>query len=223
MLTLLDASAVRRWCSAAVDGLEARRGEIDDLNVFPIPDGDTGTNLALTLRGAADAVAADRSATAGGMLSAMARGALMSARGNSGVIVSQILAGLAEACEGAIEAEGRHLVAGLRRACEAAYAAVAEPVEGTMLSVVRGGADAAAELGEAPELPAVAAAAAAGAANALAGTPDQLAVLAEAGVVDAGGCGLVVLLEALATVVTGAAPVDAVPPPTHPPASARQV
>ena len=66
MLTLLDASAVRRWCSAAVEGLEARRGEIDDLNVFPIPDGDTGTNLALTLRGAADAVAADRSATAGG-------------------------------------------------------------------------------------------------------------------------------------------------------------
>jgi len=213
MLTLLDASAVRRWCSAAVDGLEARRGEIDDLNVFPIPDGDTGTNLALTLRGAADAVAADRSATAGGVLAAMARGALMSARGNSGVIVSQILAGVAQGCEGAVEADGGQLLAGLRLASEAAYAAVADPVEGTMLSVVRGGADAAAQLGDAPELPAVAAAAAAGAATALAHTPDQLAVLAEAGVVDAGGCGLVILLEALATVVTGQGA-------SHPPARA---
>ncbi|HST47934.1 DAK2 domain-containing protein [Jatrophihabitans sp.] len=203
MLTLLDASAVRRWCTAAVDELEARRGEIDDLNVFPIPDGDTGTNLVLTLRGAADAVATDRSPTAGGVLAAMAKGALMNARGNSGVIVSQILAGLAEACQGAVEADGRQLAAGLRLASEAAYAAVAEPVEGTMLTVARGGADAAAQLGESPELSAVAAAAAAGAAAALADTPEQLAVLAEAGVVDAGGCGLVVLLEALATVVTG--------------------
>jgi len=218
MLTLLDASAVRRWCTAAVEELEARRGEIDDLNVFPIPDGDTGTNLALTLRGAADAVATDRSPTVGGVLAAMAKGALMNARGNSGVIVSQILAGLAEACEGAVEADGGHLVAGLRRATEAAYAAVAEPVEGTMLSVARGGAEAASRLGRSPELPAVAAAAAAGAAAALADTPAQLAVLAEAGVVDAGGCGLVVLLEALAVVVTGQGGRHA---PAQPPARNR--
>jgi uncharacterized protein len=211
MLTLLDASAARRWCSAAVDGLDSRRGEIDDLNVFPIPDGDTGTNLALTLHGAADAVAADRSATVGGVLAAMAKGALMSARGNSGVIVSQILSGLAEACEGAVEADGRMLIKGLRLATDAAYAAVAEPVEGTMLSVVRGSAEAVAELAGDPELAAVADAAASGAAAALAGTPEQLAVLAEAGVVDAGGCGLVIVLEALAAVVTG----HGTPGPAH--------
>ncbi|HEV2888361.1 MAG TPA: DAK2 domain-containing protein [Jatrophihabitans sp.] len=203
MLALLDASAVRRWCTAAVEGLDARRGEIDDLNVFPIPDGDTGTNLALTLHEAADAVAADRSATAGGVLAAMARGALMGARGNSGVIVSQIISGLAEACDGVVEADGRLLVKGLRLATDAAYAAVAEPVEGTMLSVVRGSAEGAEQLGESPELAAVAAAAAGAAATALAGTPQQLAVLAEAGVVDAGGLGLVVMLDALAAVITG--------------------
>ncbi len=211
MLTLLDASAARRWCSAAVDGLDARRGEIDDLNVFPIPDGDTGTNLALTLQGAADAVAADRSATVGGVLAAMAKGALMSARGNSGVIVSQILSGLADACEAAVEADGAMLVEGLRLATEAAYAAVAEPVEGTMLSVVRASAEAVAELGRDPELAAVAGAAATGAAAALAGTPEQLKVLAEAGVVDAGGCGLVIVIEALAAVVTG----HGAPGPAH--------
>jgi DAK2 domain fusion protein YloV len=219
MLALLDASAVRRWCTAAVEGLDARRAEIDDLNVFPIPDGDTGTNLALTLHGAADAVAADRSATVGGVLAAMAKGALMGARGNSGVIVSQILSGLAEACEGAVEADGPLLVKGLRRATDAAYAAVAEPVEGTMLSVVRGSAEAVEQLADSSELAAVAAAAAAGAATALAGTPEQLAVLAEAGVVDAGGCGLVVLLDALAAVITGQGPLA---PAQRPPARNRQ-
>ncbi|HEX8094209.1 DAK2 domain-containing protein [Jatrophihabitans sp.] len=203
MLALLDASAVRRWCSAAVDGLDARRGEIDDLNVFPIADGDTGTNLALTMHGAADAVAADRSGTVSGVLAAMAKGALLGALGNSGVIVAQIISGLAEACDGAVEADGTLLVKGLRLATDAAYAAVAEPVEGTMLSVVRGSAEAAEELGDSPELAAVVSAAAAGATAALAGTPQQLAVLAEAGVVDAGGCGLVIVLDALAAVITG--------------------
>ncbi|MDQ1722362.1 MAG: fatty acid kinase [Pseudonocardiales bacterium] len=203
MLALLDASAVRRWCTAAVEGLDARRGEIDDLNVFPIPDGDTGTNLALTMHSAADAVAADRSGTVGGVLAAMAKGALLGARGNSGVIVSQIISGLAEAFDGAVDADGRLLVKGLRLATDAAYAAVADPVEGTMLSVVRGSAEAAEQLDGTPELAAAVSAAAAGAAAALAGTTQQLAVLAEAGVVDAGGCGLLVVLDALAAVVTG--------------------
>ena len=219
MLALLDASAVRRWCSAAVDGLDARRREIDDLNVFPIPDGDTGTNLALTMRSAVDAVAADHSGTVGGVLSAMARGALMGARGNSGVILSQIVAGLAEACDGAVDADGRLLVKGLRLAADAAYAAVAEPVEGTMLSVVRAGAEAAEQLGDAPDLAAAVSAAAAGAAAALAGTTQQLAVLAEAGVVDAGGCGLLIVLEALAAVTTGHGSPEAV---QLPPARGRQ-
>ena len=203
MLALLDASAVRRWCTAAAEDLAAHAGEIDDLNVFPIPDGDTGTNLALTLRSAAEAVAADRSATCEGVLRAMARGAVLGARGNSGVIVSEILSGLARAFDGSAEGEGRMLAGGLRLATEAAYAAVSEPVEGTMLSVIRGAAEAAGQLDGSADLAAVVTAAAAGASTALAHTTAQLAVLAEAGVVDAGGRGLVVLLDALAAVATG--------------------
>lgn len=215
MLALLDASTVRRWCTAAVAELDACRGEIDDLNVFPIPDGDTGTNLALTMQGAADAVAADQSGTVGGVLRAMATGAVLGAKGNSGVILSQILSGLADAFHGAVEGDGRQLATGLRLATDAAYTAVADPVEGTMLSVIAGSATAAEQqAAEQLELAAVVRAASAGAATALAATPQQLAVLAEAGVVDAGGRGLVVLFDALAAVVIGqdlSTPVPVVP------------
>jgi DAK2 domain fusion protein YloV len=212
MLALLDASAVRRWCSDASEAMAAHRSEIDDLNVFPIPDGDTGTNLALTLRSAAEAVASDRSAGAGQVLRAMARGAVLGARGNSGVIISQVLRGLADAFDGAIEGDGDLLAAGLRRATDAAYAAVADPVEGTILTVVKAAAEAA-ELsmaGDVTDLAAIVTTAADGAREALRRTPDQLEVLAKAGVVDAGGRGLVVLLDALAAVVTGQA-TDATP------------
>jgi len=203
MLSQLDASAVRRWCSAAADSLAAHRAEIDELNIFPIPDGDTGTNLALTLRSAAEAVAADQSPTAGLVLKAMARGAVLGARGNSGVIVSQMLRGLADAWDGAAQADAALLTAGLRRACDCAYAAVAEPVEGTILSVMAAAAEAAeAALGS--DLSVTVSAVSAAAAEALRRTPEQLDLLARAGVVDAGGRGLVVLLDALGSVVTGA-------------------
>ena len=95
MLQVLDAHAVRRWCTAGREGLAAARAEIDDLNVYPVPDGDTGTNLLLTMEAVEQAVLAapaDMAAT----VEAMARGALMGARGNSGVILSQLLRGLAE-------------------------------------------------------------------------------------------------------------------------------
>jgi DAK2 domain fusion protein YloV len=200
MLALLDASAVRRWCSAAAEAMAAHRDEIDDLNVYPVPDGDTGTNLELTLRSAAEAVAGDRSAHAGTVLRAMAHGAVMGARGNSGVIVSQVLCGLADSIDG--DADGPALVAALRRASDAAYAAVSEPVEGTVLSVIRSCAEATERLA-APDLAAVAREAARSAEEALRRTPEQLQVLARAGVVDAGGRGLLVLLDALAAVVTG--------------------
>src|SRR3954452_6234424 len=124
MLDVLDASAVRRWCQAAAESMAAHRSEIDDLNVFPIPDGDTGTNLELTLRSAAEAVASDRSAGVGDVLRAMARGAVLGARGNSGVIVSQVLCGLADAFEGAVSGDAELLTTGLRKATDAAYAAV---------------------------------------------------------------------------------------------------
>ncbi|MGI8667225.1 MAG: DAK2 domain-containing protein, partial [Jatrophihabitans sp.] len=206
MLAVLDASAVRRWCHAGAEALAAHRGEIDDLNVYPIPDGDTGTNLELTLRSAAEAVTGDRSAGAGTVLRAMAHGAVMGARGNSGVIVSQVLCGLADACEGVVEAGGATLVSGLRLASDAAYAAVSEPVEGTVLSVIRASAEATEQLLRSePDcgLAAVVTEAVQAAELALSRTPQQLAVLAQAGVVDAGGRGLVVLLHELASVVTG--------------------
>jgi uncharacterized protein len=214
MLDVLDASAVRRWSQAAAESMAAHRDEIDDLNVFPIPDGDTGTNLELTLRSAAESVAGDRSASAGEVLRAMARGAVLGARGNSGVIVSQVLCGLADALDGADEADGPTMAAGLRLACDAAYAAVAEPVEGTVLSVIRSCAEAAEAVAE-PGLCAVLSAGLRAAEEALRRTPEQLDVLAKAGVVDAGGRGLVVLLTELAAVVTGD-PVAAAPAPRRP-------
>ncbi|HEX2902087.1 MAG TPA: DAK2 domain-containing protein [Jatrophihabitans sp.] len=204
MLDVLDAAAARRWCSAAADSLAAHRAEIDSLNVYPIPDGDTGTNLELTLRSAAAAVAGDRSPAVGGVLQAMARGAVMGAKGNSGVIISQVLRGLAEALDGRDCADGAALAAALGHACQSAYAAVSAPQEGTVLSVLRSSADAVAGLVELPDVMRVAVHAAEAA---LARTPQQLAVLAQAGVVDAGGRGLVVLLGALAGVVTGDGPV----------------
>ncbi len=213
MLALLDASAVRRWCHASAAALAAHRGEIDDLNVFPIPDGDTGTNLELTLRSAAEAVAGDRSAAAGTVLRAMARGAVMGARGNSGVIISQVLCGLADSFDGIVEADGVALVEGLRAACDAAYAAVAEPVEGTVLSVIRASAEAVERLRQQQAgcaLVAVVNEAMQAAEIALRRTPEQLDVLARAGVVDAGGRGLVVLLGELVAVVTGEQPADSV-------------
>ena len=137
MLEALDADAVRRWSRAAVESLDAHRAEIDELNVFPVPDGDTGTNLALTLRAAADALAADGAADAAAALRIFARGAVLGARGNSGVIAAQFLRGLADAAGAAPTCDGAVLRAGLRLGADEARAAVAEPVEGTILTVAR--------------------------------------------------------------------------------------
>lgn len=207
MLETLDAPAVRLWSAAAADALAACQDEINELNVFPVPDGDTGTNLSLTLRAAADAVAESPAQGASAVLRTMARGAVLGARGNSGVIVSQILRGLADTID-ADCCDADSFTDGLRAAVTQAYDAVADPVEGTVLSVIRAAADAAKEVrGEGGELSSVVTAALAGAAEALCQTPEQLPALARAGVVDAGGRGLVVILEALAAVVTGVATV----------------
>ena len=198
LLEVLDTGALRAWCTAARADLAAARDEIDDLNVYPVPDGDTGTNLLLTMEAVEQAVLAapaDRTAT----LRAMAHGALMGARGNSGVILSQLLRGLAEA----LEADGSPAAVrrGLARAAELAYGAVGRPVEGTVLTVARECAEAVADLDG--ELADVVRAARAAASASLARTPDLLPELKAAGVVDAGGRGLCVLLEALERVVTG--------------------
>ncbi|MGI8881738.1 MAG: DAK2 domain-containing protein [Jatrophihabitans sp.] len=205
MLTELDASAVRRWCSAVAEALETHRAEIDELNVFPVPDGDTGTNLALTAQAAAEALSGNRSAGAGEALQAMSRGAVLGARGNSGVILSQVLRGMAESAEGSESIDADALRAALRTASTRAYESVADPVEGTILSVAAAVADALVSDGVG-DLAAVSRAALAAAQEALLRTPLQLEVLARAGVVDAGGRGLVVVLEALSGIVTGDQP-----------------
>ena len=203
VLDALDATAVRRWCLEALDALTAARSEIDDLNVYPVPDGDTGTNLQLTMQSAADALHGaphDLAATA----RAMAHGALMGARGNSGVILSQLLRGLSEVLGETERADASSLQRALIRAAELAYTAVATPVEGTILTVAREAAAAAAEIGPS-SLAAVVRAGCSGATAALARTTEQLPQLKAAGVVDAGGRGLCVVLDALELVVTGVA------------------
>jgi DAK2 domain fusion protein YloV len=213
MLRALDAAHVRRWAVACVQSLDAHREAIDRINVFPVADGDTGSNLLFTMRAALDALlrAPGPSRTqAAYAMSALARGALTGARGNSGVIISQMLRGAGDAVADAarsatdgvpLSLDGAGVRVALARGAERAGAAVAEPVPGTMISVLAAAA-AAADAEPSDELGDVVAAAAAGAATALEETPRQLAALASAGVVDAGGRGVVVLLDALLAVVS---------------------
>ncbi|HUQ61026.1 DAK2 domain-containing protein [Lentzea sp.] len=198
----MDAVAVRRWADACVRSLDANRESIDQINVFPVPDGDTGTNLLHTMQSALDALLRSPMSTVGDALGALARGALAGARGNSGVILSQVLRGLAETVQEVSLVTGSALRKGLHRADELATAAVSKPVPGTVLSVLHAASEAARDC-DSDELDDVVVAASRAGAVALADTPRQLAVLAKAGVVDAGGRGLVVLLDTLAAVITG--------------------
>jgi DAK2 domain fusion protein YloV len=218
VLERLDAPGIRRWADLGLAALGRHREEIDALNVFPVPDGDTGTNMYLTFEaasGALDEAGSSGADDPGASLSALARGALLGARGNSGIILSQIVRGFSEAFVGVEQAAG-HAVAGVagvahvtdlagafRRAADSAYASVADPREGTVLSVARAAADAVAGLGPGTSLASQVTAAADAAAEALERTPDQLEILRRAGVVDAGGRGLVVILDALVEAVTG--------------------
>ncbi|POM24564.1 DAK2 domain protein [Actinomadura rubteroloni] len=197
VLGVLDGAAVRRWCRLAADALGGVRGDLDALNVFPVPDGDTGTNLHLTVLGAADALDAVPAADTGATWRALARGALLAARGNSGVILSQVLRGLADRLADTGPADGPAFGAALRHASELARRSVEHPVEGTILSVL-----ATAAAGPDAPLADAVRAAAADARRALRETPRQLGALASAGVVDAGAAGLCVVLDALVAVVT---------------------
>ncbi len=244
-----DAAAVRSWCRLSLRALGRAREEIDAINVYPVADGDTGTNLYLTVESAAQAVEAVFDAhTAGGgaeeavptfaeAFRALAHGALIGARGNSGTILAQLLRGMHGALAAPTGPDGRICADDLRRALAAAaaagYDAVARPVEGTMLTVATRAADAARAAGGSPAE--VARAAHAAASAALAATPAQLDTLRRAGVVDAGGLGLVALLAVLCEVVTGeppaaastaaataAPPAQAVPPAPEPCAETGQ-
>ncbi|MFF5894416.1 DAK2 domain-containing protein [Streptomyces argenteolus] len=199
---VLDAVAVRTWCSLALEALGRERAAIDAINVYPVADGDTGTNLYLTVESAAAAVEAvfaahETGSTAPGTadaVRAMAHGALIGARGNSGTILAQLLRGMAGVLAEAGDAD--HVRTALEEAAAAARLAVAHPVEGTVLTVATAAAVAAGATAGA-RLTDVLDAAYEGARDALAETPGQLAVLGRAGVVDAGGQGLVAVLGAL--------------------------
>nr|WP_239476678.1 DAK2 domain-containing protein [Nocardia arizonensis] len=207
----IDGAALLRWGWTCLTGLEQRREEINALNVFPVADSDTGTNMLATMRAAvreAETVCAERAdAPVSAVASAMARGAIRGARGNSGIILSQVLRGIADAAEfgggGALAAET--LCEALAMAAALVRRALSEPVEGTILTVLDCAAASAAASSDIT-VAGVALAAADGAAKALGDTPSQLGVLRAAGVVDAGARGLVVLLDALVSVTRGEAP-----------------
>ena len=213
-----DVEVVQALVDAALASVEANRARIDDLNVYPVPDGDTGTNLTMTMRAVQEAVGGTSAAGRQSLARDVARGALMGARGNSGVIFSQIVRGaadvLGETGSGPIDALAT--ARALRGASDAAYRAVRRPVEGTMLSVIR-------ELAEEAEAQAPAQPQAAELLGllvhrgeaALARTPEQLQVLRDAGVVDAGGAGLVEIVRGVAAAVSGEPLPDPAPVEEH--------
>jgi len=197
----LSADSFRAVVVASRDALMAHKAVINALNVYPVPDGDTGTNMSLTL----ESVVADLPEPGASMeevCKAVSHGSLMGARGNSGVIMSQILRGLCTGMKEHDAADGATFSAALTDAAMAAYGAVGNPVEGTILTVVREAAEAAAEADLSSFLD-VMEAAQTGAATALENTPKLLPVLAEAGVVDSGGTGLLLFFDAALQVLVG--------------------
>src|SRR5215216_4267522 len=191
--------------AAAHAALKAQAARINALNVYPVPDGDTGTNMLLSLESILEGASDETYETSQDATRAVARAALMGARGNSGVILSQMIQGGCEALAERDSLTAEAFAAALEGARERADASVREPVEGTMLTVVKDAARAAREaLAETDgDLPAVILAAAREAHASVRRTPELLGDLREAGVVDAGGLGVAVILDGLYTFVTG--------------------
>jgi len=197
-------AGARALVGAALAALEAGRELIDNLNVYPVPDGDTGTNMTLTVRAARDALASSQATTNADVAREVTRACLMGARGNSGVILSQLVRGAAEALADAERVDVTVLAAAFRSASDAGYAAVREPQEGTILTVARELAERAEALAASdPGLEDALAELVRHGEEALARTPEQLPLLREAGVVDAGGAGLLELVRGMAAHVRG--------------------
>ena len=196
-VTILHGSDLRQAMLGAESYMELYRDAANALNVFPVPDGDTGTNMLLTLRAGIEQMNRDAHLeSAGDVAESIAGGAFWGARGNSGVILSQLLRGFADGVAGSETIESSDAVAAFRSATDSAYGAVSQPREGTMLSVIRGASDAAVAANDAGEQDVVALWQVAydGAIATLALTPEQLPVLKEAGVVDSGGLGVVAII-----------------------------
>ena len=200
----MQLEAVREVARAALRNLEAHRQRIDDLNVYPVPDGDTGTNLVLTLRSIVETLDSSSADGSEAVAKDLSRAALMGARGNSGVIFSQIVRGFVDVLAQSEDVSTPRLRRAFRGASDAAYRAVKRPVEGTMLTVIREMAEEA-ERKENRRLspPEFLAAVLARGEDAVARTPELLDVLRDAGVVDAGGAGLVEITRGLALGVAG--------------------
>lgn len=187
---------------SAANNISNSRQAVDALNIFPVPDGDTGTNMSMTINAAAADIAAMPEDSSLGEVSKRTASALLrGARGNSGVILSLIFRGMSKAFKGLDEAGSKDVAKAFRMGCDAAYKAVMKPTEGTILTVIRKAADAAEEIADIQDEPLkVCFAALQAAKQALAKTPEQLPVLKKAGVVDAGGQGLVLIFEGIQSV-----------------------
>ena len=192
----LTGADLREMFRAATRWLEQNKEAVNAINVFPVPDGDTGTNMHLTMRSTIEEADRCTDLAAGAMLAAMSHGALMGARGNSGVILSQIIRGIARATTDAAEVDAAALAGGLQSGSDTAYKAVSKPTEGTILTVIKDVATAA-HASANGDVGAMMTAVVAAARDSVARTPELLPLLKEAGVVDAGGQGLYVLLEGM--------------------------
>ena len=200
----ITTSLFQEMVQAGATRLNKQAEYVNSLNVFPVPDGDTGTNMGMTIENGAKEVSDRSASTVGEAAGIFAKGLLMGARGNSGVITSQLFRGFSQSVKDKDELDGAALAAAFQSGVEVAYKAVMKPVEGTILTVSRGAAIGAKKKAESTnDAVEVMRAALEGAKTALAKTPDMLPVLKEVGVVDSGGQGLVFIYEGFMSALTG--------------------
>ena len=200
----IDAALLQKMFLAGAKNLESKKEWINDLNVFPVPDGDTGTNMTMTIMSAAKEVQAIANPTMDTLAKAISTGSLRGARGNSGVILSQLFRGFTKEMAGVSEVTVETIALATQRATETAYKAVMKPKEGTILTVAKGVSDKAAQVAvETDDVQEAIEKIIEHAEYVLSKTPDMLPVLKEAGVVDSGGQGLVVVLRGMLDALTG--------------------
>ena len=203
-MSKITTSLLQEMVQAAATRLGKQAEYVNSLNVFPVPDGDTGTNMGMTMDNGSKAVADQTASTVGEVGQILSKGLLMGARGNSGVITSQLFRGFCQSIKDKTELDGQDLAHAFQSGVEVAYKAVMKPVEGTILTVSRGAASAAIKKAESTnDAVEVMRAALDGAKAALAKTPEMLPVLKEVGVVDSGGQGLVFIYEGFLSALTG--------------------
>ena len=195
---------LRDLAHAALAAISTNQNQLNALNVFPVPDGDTGTNMFLTMRGIADDMSQNATADVSASSEALARAAILGARGNSGLIMSQLFRGLRDALTDAEEVNGRNFAQGISLAAQMAYEAVPNPVEGTMLTVLRESGDTAVQIADGgASLADVIESTATQAMDTTERTPEMLEVLKEAGVVDSGGLGLAIMFLGMSQRIRG--------------------